>query len=169
MRHPGDVPQRRCEECGRALEEHNRHLRFRLPQPVLEIPEDERAGRTWGNEDLMQVEGIGAFVRVLVPVHLTGGYTLTFGAWLGVHPDDLRRAFETWWQPEYQGLRLEGRLANLLPPWEEETYTKPVAATVEDPDAVPYATESSDDMMQRVLTSEWPHEVILAAVAPYES
>jgi len=65
---------------------------FRLPEPVLDVPEAERASRTWGNDVLMQVQGVGAFVRILVPVHLTGGYTVTFGAWLGLHPDDLRRA-----------------------------------------------------------------------------
>jgi hypothetical protein len=54
-----------CAHCGRPTEEHNRHLRFVLPEPVLEVPAEDRAARTWGNEVLMMVEEIGAFVRVL--------------------------------------------------------------------------------------------------------
>ena len=44
----------------------------------------------------MQVQDIGAFVRILVPVNLAGGYKITYGAWLSVSPDDLRRAWEVW-------------------------------------------------------------------------
>jgi hypothetical protein len=134
----------------------------------LGVPKEERAERTWGNDTLMQVQGVGAFVRVLVPVHLTGGYTVTFGAWLGVHPDDLKRAYELWWTDEYSALKLEGRLANMLPPWESETYTRPLTARTRNVDEAPYAQSSTDAFMQRVLTDEWPHEFVLAAVAPYE-
>ena len=116
----------------------------------------------------MQVQGVGAFVRVLVPTHLSGGYTVTFGAWLGVHPDDLRRAYEVWWTDAYADLVLEGRLANMLPPWESETYAKPMLVAVRDPDAVPYAVGSTDDFLQSVLTEEWPHEAVLSAIARFE-
>jgi hypothetical protein len=40
----------------------------------------------------MQVPGVGAFARPLLPVHLTGEYTVTFGLWLAVHPDEMRVA-----------------------------------------------------------------------------
>jgi hypothetical protein len=116
----------------------------------------------------MQVQGIGAFVRVLVPVHLTGGYKVTFGAWLGVHPDDLRRAYEVWPTDDYSALALEGHLANMLPPWEAETIARPMTAAVRNTDEFPYAENSTDPFLQRVLTEEWPHELVLAAVAPYE-
>ena len=114
------------------------------------------------------VQDVGAFVRVLVPIHLSGGYTVTFGAWLGVHPDDLRRAYEIWFTPDYAGLELEGVLANMLPPWEEQTYRRPMRAKVRNPDEVPYAAGSPDEELQRILTEEWPHEFVLSAVAPYE-
>lgn len=70
----------------------------------------------WGSDVMMMVRDVGAFIRVLVPIRLSGGYTVTFGAWLGVHPDDLRHAYEVWNGPEYSGLELSGRLANRLPP-----------------------------------------------------
>jgi hypothetical protein len=157
-----------CAHCGRPTEEHNRHLRFVLPEPVLVVPVEDRAARTWGNDVLMMVRDVGAFVRVLVPVHLSGGYTVTFGTWLGVHPDDLRHTYEIWFTPGYSGLELEGRLANMLPPWEEQTYGRPLNVKVRNTDEVPYATASSDSDLQHVLTNEWPHEFVLAAVAPFE-
>jgi hypothetical protein len=36
-----------CSICGRPLEEHDRHVRFVLPEPVLAIPAEERQARTW--------------------------------------------------------------------------------------------------------------------------
>lgn len=65
---------------------------------------------------MMQVPGLGAFVRARLPVQLTGGHTVTYGVWVGIHPDDLQRAFAIWWQPEYTELTLDGALANALHP-----------------------------------------------------
>lgn len=157
-----------CPTCGRPLDEHNRHIRFRLPEPVLSVPEEERPARTWGNDVLMQVQGVGAFVRILIPVRLTGGYSVTYGAWLSVHPDDLRHAWEEWTAPTYGALRLGGVLANMLPGWESDTYVKPVEAKVLNIEEVPYAVSSPDDFMRRVLKDEWPHEFVLDAIGPYE-
>ena len=99
------MTEQHCPTCGRRLDEHRRHLRFRLP--VLEVPEEDRADRTWGNDVMMQVQAVGCFVRILIPVRLTGGYTVTYGAWLAV--------------------------------------------------------------MRRVLRAEWPHEVVLGAIARFEA
>jgi len=117
----------------------------------------------------MQVEGIGGFVRILVPVKLTGGFKVTYGAWLSVASDDLQRAWELWTDPAYADLRLVGVLANMLPGWESETYVKPLEAAVLDVEQTPYAVDSPDDFMRRVIQDEWPHEQVLAAIAPYET
>ena len=158
-----------CPTCGRSLDEHNRHIRFGVPEPVLSIPEEERPALTWGNDVLMQVKGVGNFVRILVPVQLSGGYSVTYGAWLGVESADLRRAWEVWTQPSYEDLRLHGVLANMLPGWEEETYVKPVEAAVLNLDHTPYAVDSPDDFMRRVIHEEWPHEFVLSAIEPFEA
>ena len=42
---------------------------------------------------------------------------MTYGVWARVHPDDLQRTFRAWWAPEYENLRLDGALANPIPPW----------------------------------------------------
>ncbi|HVQ90371.1 MAG TPA: DUF2199 domain-containing protein [Mycobacteriales bacterium] len=109
--------------CGRPVHDHDRHIRFRLPDPVLATPEREQAAGVWlshedaNNSVMMQVPEVGPFVRALLPVRLTGGYTVTFGVWIGVAPPDLQRAFQSWWSPDYPQLQLTGRLANTLPYW----------------------------------------------------
>jgi len=160
------VTQAHCPTCGRLLDEHGRHVRFTLPEPVLTVPAEEREALTWGNDVLMQVKGVGAFVRILVPINLSGGYAMTYGAWLSVHPDDLRRAWEVWKTPEYTGLRLRGFLANILPYWGAETYSKPIEAAILNIDHVPYAVDSPDDFMRRLLQEPWPHEMVLHAATP---
>ena len=96
----------------------------------------------------------------LLAVRLTGGHTVTFGVWVGVHPDDLKRAFDTWWTPEYAQLQLTGRLANALPAW--DVFGAPVSLAVTDPDATPFVVASSDEGLHQVLTSEWDHQSVLA-------
>ncbi len=41
---------------------------------------------------MMQIPGYGAFVRALLPVHLTGGDSITFGVWLTIDPRQLPRS-----------------------------------------------------------------------------
>jgi hypothetical protein len=154
--------------CGRSTDAHNRHVRFTLPDPVLAAPQQESTPGTWlSHEDaatsvMMQVPGVGPFVRVLLPVTLSGGDTVTFGLWLGVHPDDLQRTFREWWAPTYPNLVLEGRVANDVQPW--GLLARPATARVRNPDETPYLTSSTDSLIERVLTEEWPHAEVLDAL-----
>lgn len=111
---------------------------------------------------MMQVPHVGPFVRALLPVKLTGGYTVTFGVWIGVHPEDLRGAFDTWWTPEYSDLAMEGRLANALPAW--DVLGAPVTIAVTDPDATPYCVSTADPQLASVLTDQWEHDLILSGL-----
>lgn len=110
-----------CPSCGRPLDAHDRHVRFTLPD-MLALPEQERTAGTWMSDDsagasvMMQVPKVGAFVRVLLPIHLTGGFSLTYGLWLEVSPKDLMRTFKVWWQPTCIDLQLSGRLGNAIHP-----------------------------------------------------
>lgn len=157
-----------CTLCGRGTDSHDRHVRFRLPDPVLRTPERDQVQGIWKTDEdpnaavMMMVPHVGAFVRALLPVQLTGGHTVTFGVWVGVHPDDLKQAFDTWWSPEYEQLRMDGRLANALPGW--DVFGVPVTLAVVDPQATPYCVASSDTELSTVLTSEWDHEPILATL-----
>lgn len=157
-----------CEMCGRPVDAHDRDIRFTLPDPVLDLQSSPTADGVWmSHEDprtsvMMQVRDVGAFVRVLLPVSLSGGFSVTFGVWLGVHPDDLKRAFAMWWSAEYASLELEGRLANAIPPW--GLLAAPVHAVVRDPDETPYCDTSGDPELARVLADEWPHDLVLSAI-----
>lgn len=154
--------------CGRSRDAHNRHVRFRLPDPVLKAPDQERTPGTWmshgdaNSSVMMQVPERGPFVRVLLPVRLLGGDLMTFGLWLGVHPDDLQRAFAAWWAPTYPDLVLEGRIANTIQPW--GLFAQPATAAVRDPSQTPYLASSPDPLTQQVLTDEWSHEHVLDAL-----
>ncbi len=157
-----------CEACGRPVESHDRHVRFRLPDAVVRLPEQERTAGTWladpdpGRAVMMEVPELGAFVRALLPVRLSGGHTVTFGLWVGIHPDDLQSALDVWRAPEYRDLRMSGHLANALPTW--EVFEAPVSLAVTNPDATPYCVDSEDDELRSVLANEWDHEVVLAAL-----
>jgi hypothetical protein len=108
---------------------------------------------------MMQVPDAGPLMRALLAVRLMGGYAVTYGVWVGVHPDDLQRAFRVWQEPDYENLRLEGALANSIPPW--GLLAAPVTLAVKDPEHTPYCVSSADRMLSRVLGEEWPHEDIL--------
>jgi len=157
-----------CPACGRPLDLHNRHVRFTLPDAVLDLADREATAGTWMSHGtargsvMMQVPDVGAFVRALLPVTLSGGCRITFGVWLAVDPSDLRTAFAVWWEPEYRDLRLHGWLANRLPPW--GLLTAPVETVVRDPDETPYCDHSTDPQLDRVLHDEWPHDLVLTAV-----
>ena len=157
---PGPV----CAQCGRPLDLHDRHYRFRLPDMLVGAD----GARTWcSHEDpassvMLRARGVGSFVRCLLPVRLTGGYTVTFGIWLAVRRRDLRRAHRVWWSPDYPALVLDGRLANALPGW--GLLDAPARAGVRDPDETPYVEESADPALARVLAAEWPHDQVLATV-----
>lgn len=157
-----------CAMCGRARDEHNRHVRFMLPDAVLASADRENTAGTWLSDAdartsvMMQVPGIGTFVRALLPVALEGDASVTFGVWLAIHPDELQRVFRVWWEPEYADLVVDGWLANALPVW--GLLAAPVRAVVRNPDETPYCDTSSDEQLAAVLTREWPHELVLGAI-----
>jgi hypothetical protein len=161
-----------CEVCGRPVAEHNRHVRFLLPEPVLALPAQELTPGTWMSHAsaresvMMQVPNVGAFVRVLLPVHLSEGDSVTFGVWLAIDPrgDTLRSVAEVWGDVRYADLQLEGWLGNKLPSW--GLLASPVTAAVRDVDETPYCVASADDMLNRVLTEEWDRDAVLTAIGP---
>jgi hypothetical protein len=154
-----------CPTCGRPLDLHDRHVRMHLPDPVLAVPPEERPARTWGNDTHLQVQGVGAFVRVLLPIRLTGGFSLTVGTWLAIDPADFRSVWEEWDTESYSSLVLEGFLANAIPPWGDAVLGAPATAAVRDPKLNPYIASSEHLILGEVLATEWPHEEVLA---PYD-
>ena len=157
--------QTTCAECGRKLSEHDRHVRFMLPDPLANQGIDVGSTGFWMSHDtagesvFMAVDGVGSFLRSLLPVRLTGGYRVTFGVWIGVPHHEMLRAFELWNAPSYVNLAIDGLLANSLPIW--GLLGSRVHLEVRDPEQTPYCTSSSDDGLSSVLAEAWPHELVL--------
>lgn len=111
---------------------------------------------------MMQVNGVGAFVRALLPVRLTGGYAIAYGVWIGIDPNKLQHVLDTWWSPAYRDLVLDGRLANRIEPW--DLLGAPVRLGVLDEDSTPFCVDSHDDRLRGVMSDEWDHELVLTAL-----
>lgn len=162
------MDEQRCEMCGGPVDAHDRQVRFRLPEPVLHSPGQERVPGAWLSHEspetsvMMQIPGLGSFVRALLVIRLDGGYAVIYGVWAGIHPGDLQRAHRVWWEREYQNLRLDGVLANSIAP--QGLLAAPVTLAVKDPERTPYCVSSSDHILSQVLSEEWPHKDILEAL-----
>jgi hypothetical protein len=152
------APPPACPTCAQPLDAHDRHVRFGLPDPLVLAPQEVR-DTMWRTEIMIQAEGHGAFVRALLPVRLTGGYTVTYGLWLGVHPQEMHRALAAWHAPTYPDLVLDGVLGNSIGPW--GLLGTPACAVVRDPDHTPYVDSSPHPLLSRVLHDDWPHDDVL--------
>lgn len=108
---------------------------------------------------MMQVPEAGPFCRALFPVHLDGGYTVHFGVWVAIHPDDLQRAFGVWWTDNYQSLELEGYLGNDLPRFGGLGVS--VRLEVLNPDHTPTVTHSESPEIASALSDTWRHDDLL--------
>jgi hypothetical protein len=154
--------------CGREADDHERDVRFRLPDPVLQSDQQHLVAGTWMSDDdpgvavMMQVPEFGPFVRSLLPVRLSGGFTVTYGVWVSISPEDLQRAFEVWWKPEYAEMQLAGRLANEVPPW--DVFRAPVDLAVRDSTEIPYCVSSSNSELAQVIADEWNHDLVLSTL-----
>lgn len=161
MEHPAGAS---CSMCGRSASEHEKHVRFRLPDPVLESPEEHLVAGAWlshgdpNTSVMMQVPALGPFVRALLPISLARGYKVTFGVWVSISHDELQRAFSVWWEPEYVDLRLTGYLANAVNPW--GMLGAPVDLAVRDTEQTPYCVSSPRQDFSDVLHNEWPHAIL---------
>jgi hypothetical protein len=141
----------------------HRDTRFGWPDAVFELPERERTDGAWLNAedpraaDFMTVPGVGSFVRALLRVPLSEGFSITFGVWLEVDDDRWSRTYEEWWTPEYARLRLPGRLANALAPW--GLLGAEVDAAPLDPEDLPVCT-AVDPALAKVMSQATPYEPV---------
>lgn len=149
-----------CSRCGHPTSATDRHVRFSWPDALVGAAQQE-AGTDglWLSHDsaetsVMMQTSDAAFVRVLLPIRLDDLSTVTYGVWLQVDVDDMHRAFSVWTTPEYGDLRLEGRLANDVPPG--QALDAVGVAVVRDPDATPYLDDSNHPVLNRLLAEVWP-------------
>lgn len=157
-----------CSCCGGELDEHDRHLRFGLPDVIAALPEAERTSGVGLSDpdpvraDFLESPEHGCFVRSLLRLPLSGGYALTLGVWVEVTPETAQRIGRLWSSDLYFTLRFEGRLANELPV--VGALGSPVTAAAPIPaDGIPHVRSSSDPALERTLRSEQDAATVFAA------
>ena len=111
---------------------------------------------------MMQVPNVGAFVPALLSVKLTGGPHGDLRRLAGHPVKDLKPSFGIWWDPACEHLHLDAWLANAIPPW--GMLACPVEAAVCDPNQAPYSVSSPNETVNRVLTEEWDHDLVLEGI-----
>jgi hypothetical protein len=153
-----------CQCCGVAPNANGRPLSVTFENPDVVSQIHPELLETWGGDPFLAIKDVGFFVRVILPVKLSDGYAVDFGAWLEVHSEDFRTAWRTWNFPEYADLELEGYLANDIAPWGRLPHAL-VKATVRDMDQVPFVKSSDDESIGRILTVEWPHAEVIGPYA----
>ncbi|GIJ49620.1 hypothetical protein Val02_65060 [Virgisporangium aliadipatigenens] len=140
-------------------------IRVGRPDAVYDIPEPERRETVRGNDFLLREERAGWFVRCLLPVSLTGGVTVTFGAWVRVDEETFGRIGSAWQSPSYPRLRFTGEFGNAVQPWGSELLGAPVSAAVRDEDALPYVVaDASAPLLSTVVTDTWERDEVLSSL-----
>lgn len=140
-------------------------IRVGRPDAVFDIPEPQRRETVRGNDFLLREERAGRFVRCLLPVSMTGGVTVTFGAWVRVDEATFDRIGTAWQSPSYPRLRFTGTFANAIRPWGSELLGAPVSAAVRDEDALPYVVaDSSAPLLSAVVTDTWDRDRVLSSL-----
>ncbi|WP_405426057.1 DUF2199 domain-containing protein [Streptomyces erythrochromogenes] len=154
-----DLPT--CACCGDALADERRiDFGFNLPDAALGAPEE--ALHRLGVRALLRVDGVGSFIRCLLPVRLSHDTELVLGAWTEVDDATLRRAHELWERPGYADLCVEGTFANRIQPWGDDLLGAPVTATVADPEELPRVVDVRHPVASRILTRTWDRDHVLS-------
>jgi hypothetical protein len=149
-----------CSLCGHPTSATDRHVRFSWPDALFDAAQQEHGiDGLWLSHDTAEASVMmqtpeAAFVRVLLPIRLDDLSTITYGVWLQVDPEDMHRASCVWTAPEYTDLRLQGRLANDVPPG--KALDAVGVAVVRDSDQTPYLDDSNHPMLNRLLAEVWP-------------
>jgi Uncharacterized protein conserved in bacteria (DUF2199) len=154
-----------CACCGIAPDPRGRPFSIVFEQPDVVSQIEPELLDTWGTDPFIAIKNVGFFVRVILPVQLTDGFSVEFGTWLEVRDDDFREAWKVWNSPEYSGLVIEGYMANEIEPWSPFPHAM-IRAAVRDVDQVPYLVASDAPLFARILGEVEPHADVLA---PYAS
>ncbi|WP_406352903.1 DUF2199 domain-containing protein [Streptomyces sp. NBC_00658] len=152
-----------CSCCGTpTLDEKRIDVRFGLPDVALEVREEAR--HEVGVGALLRVDGVGCFMRCLLPVRLTDDIELVFGTWLEISDAELDRAHTIWNDPAYADLTLRGALANSIKPWGDGLLGATATVEVSNPDEIPYVVTSDQHLLAHVLAGTWDRHDVLSCL-----
>jgi hypothetical protein len=153
-----------CAVCGIAPDPQARPFSITFGYPDVYFEIEEELLDTWGEDPFLAIKNVGFFLRVLLPVKLTDGYSALFGTWLEIDADDFRKAWNAWNFPEYADLVVEGYVANEIEPWKRLPHEL-VRAVVRDMAQVPYLASSANLLTTKIIEDTWPHDEVLAPYA----
>jgi hypothetical protein len=144
-----------CGCCGGEITSTDRiDYRLNRPDPLIGLPGEQLGAPTGGL--LVGPDG-DSYLRCLLPVRLTGGVELVFGAWMQISKVDAMYAHAVWDNDsEYKNLRVSGTFANFIAPW--DLVGTPVEAAVLNADELPYYTSHP------LLEHEWDRDEILTHI-----
>ncbi|MET7370423.1 DUF2199 domain-containing protein [Streptomyces sp. NPDC005566] len=150
-----------CSCCGDSLTDERRiDVGFNLPDAALTAPEGAR--HQLGPSALLRVDGVGSFIRCLLPVRLTHETELVLGVWLEVDEATLREADERWEDRSYSDLAFRGLLSNKIRPWGDDLLGAPFTARVADPEELPHLVAGHHPAATRVLEDVWDRDHVLS-------
>lgn len=150
-----------CYRCGKPLGAHNLAWDYPIPDPVTDR-EDAIVVRT---EQVITAQGLGSYVRVILPIPVDTGHEVTLGVWMAITDGALwdrilgagRAGGDAW-----AGLEFTGRLAVAVRPW-PEVFGNRATARVPGVDTVPRVVASVDEPLTRVLAGDWPEQWVVEA------
>jgi hypothetical protein len=151
-----------CSCCGAPLDGTDLDIRSTLPDAIQALPPEQRAA-AWGNSDLQRLQGVGGFLRCLMPVRLTGGGSVTYSVWLKLDDDQLRHANAIWTTPEYTTLSVRGEVANAIKPW-PDLLGEAAGAVARDAGTLPYLVADENTVLSRVLVEVWDRDDVLSRI-----
>lgn len=156
-------PQPVCSCCGKPIPEGNLAWDIEEPDPLAYLSESERAANlVVQTRAIVQVKGLGNFIRVILPVPVEHDRQATFGVWLCItEPGEWGRVLDAGKQggDAWAGLKFAGRLVTALEPW-PDIFGVWTQAVVPAADKVPQLVHSVDPLLAHVLTNVWPEDVI---------
>ncbi|AGL20760.1 DUF2199 domain-containing protein [Actinoplanes sp. N902-109] len=151
-----------CSCCGAPLDPVNLAIRTEWPDALKDLPPDRREA-IWGDGTLRRDPDLGAFIRCMMPVQLTGGGTVEYSVWLRIDDNQMRKALHFWDLPEYADLTLVGTVANDVKPW-EGMLGEPARAEVRDPGTIPWLIAQPETLLHRILHDTWDRDDILSRI-----
>ncbi|MCP2241455.1 hypothetical protein [Lentzea aerocolonigenes] len=144
-----------CGCCGADITSTDRiDYRLNRPEQLIGVPAEQLGAPTGGL--LVGPDG-DSYLRCLLPVRLTGGVELVFGAWMQISKVDAMYAHAVWDNDaEYANLHVSGKFANIIQPW--DLLGVPVEAAVLNTDELPYFTSHP------ALEQEWDRDEVLCRI-----
>jgi hypothetical protein len=103
-----------CSCCGGGLDIADPRFNLSLPQPVLEMDDDEYERHVrFATDQIVVTDNIGGFVRALLSVGLDDGRTTTIGVWVSVEREVFKHIVAVGrGELSYDQMQFEGRLAS---------------------------------------------------------